>query len=488
MSKPSAIRALIIDDDQDDFIILSDYLGMIESMDFELEWCYDYDQAISHIALREFDIYFVDYRLGAKTGLDFLRDAMSLNCEEPMVLLTGKGNPAVDQEATRIGAMDYLIKSELNSEKLERCVRYALERASSLKAVRANEKKYRSIFERSKDAIFITDTGLRFRDINPATVELLGYSKQELLSLSLYDLIDDPSARQKIESGLRNFSQVVDIELTLKDKFGENKNAVLSASEQDEMDHVQYVQGILHDITNLKKAERATLHAEKLAAAGRLVRTLAHEVRNPLNNIQMAVEQLGALEEVSADDRVFLEIIQRNSKRIDKLIAELLDSYRPNQKVFKGVDLKHVLNESIQIASDRMHMKGISVDVNYAADNVILLADEEKLKIAFLNILVNAAEAIPEKGGIIQVSLATKQQMVSVEIKDNGSGIPPEIQSKLFEPYFTSKRNGMGLGLPSTLNIIQMHGGNIDVQSVLGAGSTFTISFPIQNEHVMLGE
>jgi DNA-binding NtrC family response regulator len=112
---------------------------------------------LERISKREHDIYFVDYRLGAKTGLDLLKDAMALHCEEPIILLTGKGNLIVDQEAMAIGAFDYLVKSELNTEKIERSIRYALERAASVKALRANEQKYRTIFERSKDAEFITD-------------------------------------------------------------------------------------------------------------------------------------------------------------------------------------------------------------------------------------------------------------------------------------------------------------------------------------------
>jgi PAS domain S-box-containing protein len=380
--------------------------------------------------------------------------------------------------------MDYLIKSELTTEKLERCARYALERSASLKALRANERKYRNIFERSKDAIFITDTGLHFRDVNYATSQLLQYEKDDLLQMSLYDLIEDSSTKKKIEEGLSSAGEVADLEIVLIDKTQNKKHFVLTASEQNETNGGTYVQGILHDITNLKKAERATLHAEKLAAAGRLVRTLAHEVRNPLNNIQMAVEQLTSYE-LKDDDKLFLEIIQRNGRRIDNLIAELLDSYKPYEKTFKTTDLQQILNESIQIASDRATLKGISIHVNYPDNPCIIQADAEKLKIAFLNILVNAAEAISSPSGKVEVFLIQKGQYYVVEITDNGCGIPPEILSKLFEPYFTSKRNGMGLGLASTLNIVQAHGGTVDVKSQVDVGTTFIVSFPVANDNFL---
>src|SRR5687768_17035638 len=132
MTNTDAIRILIIDDDEDDFVITSDYIKSIEGGNFVIDWCFRYAEALDRITRKEYDIYFVDYRLGAKTGLDLLKDALSMHCEEPIILLTGKGNRAVDKEAMAVGAFDYLIKSELNTEKIERCIRYSLERAASV--------------------------------------------------------------------------------------------------------------------------------------------------------------------------------------------------------------------------------------------------------------------------------------------------------------------------------------------------------------------
>ncbi len=478
------IKILIIDDDHDDFLIISDYLKAIDANRFAIDWCYNYNDAVSKIASREHNIYFVDYRLGAKTGLDLLRDAEALKVEEPIILLTGFGNPAVDNEAMRIGAMDYLIKSELTTEKLERCIRYALERSAAIKALRANEQKYRNIFERSKDAVFITDLDLRFRDMNPATSQLLEYEKEQLNGKSLYDLIDDRIIKARIHEGLTMTGEVSDLELVLLDRNQEKKYFVLTASKQHDNNGDGYIQAILHDITNLKRAERATLYAEKLASAGRLVRTLAHEVRNPLNNVQMAVEQLNTAA-IPEDDRIFLEIIMRNGKRIDNLIAELLDSYRPAEKAFRVSNLRAILEDTMVMASDRIRLKNIGISVNYPNDPCIIQADEAKLKIAFLNLVVNATEAIANGDGKVEVQLIEKPDNYVVEIQDNGCGIPPEILSKLFEPYFTSKRNGMGLGLASTLNIVQAHGGTIDVESEVSIGSKFIVSFPKIKEEAM---
>jgi PAS domain S-box-containing protein len=478
------VRVLVIDDDEDDFFIISEYIKSIPLGNFAIQWCFTYQDAVKIISDNAHDIYFVDYRLGAKTGLDLLKDAMRMQCEAPIILLTGKGNPEVDREAMRIGAMDYLVKSELNTEKLERCIRYSLGRAFTIKALKESEKKYRNIFESSKDAVFITDGEFRFKDMNTATSDILSYSKEELLTFTLFDLIEGEDLKNKIHNKLVEEGEVVDLEIVVLDNQHEKKICILSASRQAGNDGSFFVQGIIHDITNLKRAEKAALYAEKLAAAGRLVRMLAHEVRNPLNNIQMSVEHMDT-SSIPEDDKVFYDIIRRNVKRIDDIIAELLDSYRPTQKKLQASDLRKIMMESIQGAHDRMTLKGIQIQENYPEQRLIMPTDEEKLRIAFLNILVNATEAIQNDNGKIVVSLEEKDGDFIVEISDNGTGIPPEILAKLFEPYFTSKRNGMGLGLASTLNIIQSHRGTIDVKSKVNLGTTFTIRFP---QYATVGE
>ena len=165
-------RILIVEDDEDDFLIIKACIRDIPEKEFLIDWCYKYDEALDRIREGRYDIYFLDYLLGEKTGLELLRDAVAIGCEDPLVLLTGIGNRDVDIQAMTIGAVDYLVKSEINTEKLERCIRYALERSTYLKALKANERKFRNIFERSKDAVFLAGEDLVFRDANAATCQL----------------------------------------------------------------------------------------------------------------------------------------------------------------------------------------------------------------------------------------------------------------------------------------------------------------------------
>jgi PAS domain S-box-containing protein len=477
-------RILIVDDDEDDFLITSDLIRNIPSSGFSINWCYSYKEALDQMKNRASDIYFIDYRLGAKTGLDLLKEAIAAGCEEPVILLTGKGNHTVDMEAMRVGAWDYLIKGELNEEKLERSIRYALEKSASVKALRANERKYRNMFERSKDMVFTADRQGRFKDVNSATADLLGYTREELMEINMYELFIQKKEEERFRYLFTERAEVNDLEAEIRTKQGEHRICIISASLEKDNNNQDYMQGIVHDITNLKKAEKVTLQIEKLAAAGRLVRTLAHEVRNPLNNINLSVEHLR--EELGAEENgssTYLEIIQRNSNRIGALITELLNSSRPAEMKMEPHVLQSIMDESILEAIDRLTLQRIKLEIKYPDNPVVVAVDKEKLKLAFSNIIINATEAIHHKQGRISIVINADPER-SIVISDNGCGISEENISRLFEPYFTSKRNGMGLGLASTLNIIQSNKGAIDVKSTVNVGTSFIISFPNSQEVV----
>jgi PAS domain S-box-containing protein len=471
-----AIRILIIDDDEDDFFITSEYIKNIRSNNFEIEWCFKYSDALENISNKNFDLYLIDYHLGAKTGLDLIKEAIKNNWEQPFILLTGKGNQQIDIEAMQAGAVDYLIKSELDTEKLERCIRYSMERAKSVRALKANEKKFRNIFERYADAVFMANKDLVFIDTNEAASRLLDYSKSELVSMNLFSFITDPDeVKSNLMAELIKNREVDGKEITIKSRSGVLKNCMLAVSEEQNAEG-NYYQGIIHDITNLKKAEKATLRMEKRGVADRLVHVLAHEVRNPLNNINLSLEQLSP-DLQDTESQIYVDIISRNSKRIEHLITELLGSSRPAQIVQKMEPLKEIIDDSITAAKDRITLKKIELDLSFPEEEIMILADAEKLKIALLNIIINAVEATDQNQGKLEIILDSLDNEPRLTIRDNGCGISEENLSRLFEPYFTAKRNGMGLGLATTLNILQSHKAEVEVQSKLNEGTAFIIIF-----------
>src|SRR5882724_4419395 len=258
MNPETPIRILIVDDDEEDFFITSEYIKNIKGRQFVIDWCYKYKDALESICEGKYDIFFIDYYLGQKTGLELMKEALQNHCEQPLILLTGMGNHKIDMEAMEAGAFDYLVKLELNTEKLERCIRYSMERANSLKILRTNERKFRSIFEQSRDAVFLTDQDFVFIDSNRITSELFGYGREELLRMSLFDFITNRQDVFILQEQLTQHGIVEDKEIEFLSPRGGKIYGLLSVSrEKDENDSI-YIQGIVHDITNRRNAEKAT--------------------------------------------------------------------------------------------------------------------------------------------------------------------------------------------------------------------------------------
>src|SRR5689334_5110955 len=355
MLKGNQIRIGVIDDDEDDFFIIKDYISEIENVNLVIEWLNSYKAAIEKIKAGDHHLYFLDYRLGNETGLELLQEAQAMQCDRPIVVLTGKGNKAIDIKAMQSGATDYLVKAELNSEKLERCIRYSLDRADSLRELKARENKYRNLFKGSKDAVFISNQDLVFTENNEAASHLFGFDNGELLQCSLFDFLKDESQKEMLRHLLAREENASDIEIQIHDRHGEVKPCLLSVSFQLDSHPHHLIHGIIHDITNIKKAEQANIQAQKLAANERLIRILAHEIRNPLNNITLAVEQLKTPSDDEEIQNYLVGIVQRNCTRINKIITELLDLTKPLELKFEKHSLQEIMDESLSLATDRIN-------------------------------------------------------------------------------------------------------------------------------------
>jgi signal transduction histidine kinase len=223
---------------------------------------------------------------------------------------------------------------------------------------------------------------------------------------------------------------------------------------------------------------------EKFAATGRIARTIAHEVRNPLTNIALASEQVRELTDDNEESDVLLDMIGRNVNRINQLVSELLNSTRFGQLEYSSVQINDLLDEALELAQDRMELKEIELEKHYAPDLCHVYVDKEKMKIALLNIIVNALEAMEKGKGQLVFRTRVMDDRCQIEISDNGVGMDEETLARLFEPYFTSKKKGNGLGLTNTQNIILNHKGNIQVKSKPGAGTTFIVTLNMNRKPV----
>lgn len=223
-----------------------------------------------------------------------------------------------------------------------------------------------------------------------------------------------------------------------------------------------------HELQELKSVEKFT-------STGRIARTIAHEVRNPLTNISLATEQLQEITTQNKDAAVLLDMISRNSARINQLVSDLLNATRFAQLEFRQADITHLLQETLELARDRMELNNIRVETSFTRQPCYVNVDAEKMKLALLNIIVNAIEAMEKNTGILQLMTQRNKNKCLIEIKDNGKGMDETVLQNLFEPYYTSKLKGNGLGLTNSQNIILNHKGSINVASKPGHGSSFVI-------------
>ncbi|MGF1637564.1 MAG: ATP-binding protein [Cyclobacteriaceae bacterium] len=478
------IKVLLIDDDEDDLILTREYLNDIHNYEIELDCETDFDLSLEKILECKHDVYFIDYRLGKYTGIELLKKAKECDITAPLILLTGKGDWEIDFQATQLGAADYLVKDEINAQILERSIRYALNNAQIIAELDGNEKKYRTLFEKSIDPIFLMSNDFKITDVSPSMETFSGFAREELIGMELQGLFESTDVFEDFSSKLCQQGQAKDIELVIVNKNGFKYHCIVNCITIDYADNSNAFQGIIHDLTMRKKAERDMLIAEKLSMTGKIARTIAHEVRNPLTNLNLA---LGQLKEECAEKKddvtMYLDIIQRNAQRIEQLISEMLNSSRPGELVLKHTDPACLFDEALKHSNDRMKLKGIKLS-KHIQDNLPLInADQEKLKIAFLNIIINAIEAMEADKGILEVEISSVQDEIIFRISDNGKGIAKDEIVKLFDPFHTGKKNGMGLGLTSTQNILNSHKARIEVQSELGEGTTFSIFFkPIEKD------
>jgi PAS domain S-box-containing protein len=478
------INLLLVDDDEDDYLLTREYLDDIPDKEFEITWAATFEKGVEEIKKNNHDILIFDFLLGGRNGIDLLIIAKQIGCEAPVILLTGRGDLKTDMDAMRFGAADYLVKSELDPEKIDRSIRYAMERTAVSRALKISEEKYRSIFEKSRDMIYITDEKGNFLDFNESATRIFGYSREELLELNARQLYFNKDDRYTFLQTINKTGAVSNYEVILKHKTGEKRFCLVSGTVQRTTvpgeNSINYI-GIIHDITRRKKAEKELLIAEKLAVTGRVVRTLAHEIRNPLTNINLSLEQIQS-EVTNNELDTYFDIIKRNSKRINDLITDLLHSSKPTEVKTLKYSMNEVLDETLQMAMDRLTLKGIKIQKQFSPDICDVSLDKEKIKIALLNIIINAIEAMPEKEGVLLVKTEKAENKCVVHIGDNGPGISKDLIGRLFEPYFTNKTNGVGLGLATTHNILQSHKAVIDVDSEIGKGTRFTISFELNKQ------
>jgi signal transduction histidine kinase len=378
----------------------------------------------------------------------------------------GNAEPMPDEEP---GSDEYGLVT-LKIAHLGRQMRDAKEIFSALKdnvdQIMANLQDGLMLFTQDSRVVLVSASVERF--LGRPRRELLGRTAREIFApgSNLGGLILDgfrlqrPIAQQELESpnGKR-----VQISLDFIHERGTPIGALLT----------------LRDAESVRQIGDEIEMSRRMSASGRLTRGVAHEVKNPINAIVLHLQLLqNKLQQVDPDTRRHMDVIGNEIHRLDRVVQILVDFTRPRDLRIEEIDLKRLLDDVLALATPDAEQHGVTIVRHLAPGPLSVKVDVDFMKQAILNVVLNGVQAMPQ-GGKLTISARSEEDQVVTEIQDEGGGIPPEIQEKIFELYFTTKQGGSGIGLAQTYQVMQWHYGSVDFVAADGHGTTFRLSLPL---------
>jgi two-component system sensor histidine kinase HydH len=238
---------------------------------------------------------------------------------------------------------------------------------------------------------------------------------------------------------------------------------------------------ILRDLSQIRKLQATVQKQEKLAAIGNLAAGVAHEVRNPLSSIKGYATYFASLFEANSEQKKAAEVMIAEVGRMNRVISELLEISSPSDIKRKETNLPVLLNSSLRLIQQDAETSGITVTTSIDEKMAPLPVDPDRITQVLINLYINAVQAMPE-GGLLSVNAQDQANGVVVTIGDTGIGMTEETKNKMFDPYFTTKNTGTGLGLALVQKVIEAHGGTIEVATRENSGTQFTIFLPRNSE------
>ena len=485
------VRVLLVDDDEDDYVLTRDWLTEVQATLFDLEWVASYDAAITAIASQQHDIYLFDYHLGAHNGLELLRHAIACGCSAPIILLTGQGDQAIDIEAMKSGAADYLEKSQLSAPLLERSIRYALERQRSQQKIREQA----DLLDVTTDAIIVRSLEDKILFWNKGAERLYGWLTEEALGKDANRLLYDDTWLDQIDEVKITLFQTGQWQGELHQISKAEKEIIVYSRWTLVKDGNKQPKSILvvsTDITEKKQLEAQFLRAQRLESIGTLASGIAHDLNNMLAPILMTAQLLETQLHDERSQRL-LPIIVTNAKRGAALVKQVLSFARGMEGSFATLQVRHLISEIRQIAKQTFP-KLIEISCDISPKLWTVSGDATQLHQVLMNLVVNARDAMPN-GGSLQICAenflidenyarmhleAKVGPYIVIKVTDTGMGMPPEIVERIFEPFFTTKELGLGtgLGLSTVMGIVKSHGGFVNVYSEVGRGTEFQVYLP----------
>ena len=491
---------LLVEDQPEHARFIKDYL---QRKGYEVVTTPSAARAVKLAKQNDYDLILMDIMLPDGSGIEVCETIRQDNRLKnvPIMMVTSRGDLTDKIKSFNVGADDYIVKPFQLEELLAR-----VELMIRTKELRESEERYRDLVENLQDLVFIINKDGTIIGINLRTEKTIARKREEILGtpLSTYihpDFLDTFRALlrdietvnsvenaylklimpdhkivpvQTAASAMRVGTKIIQIRLLMRDVTEQER---LEAEIQH---YTQLLEEKVADKTRqLNATQQKLILAEKTASLGQLAAGVAHEIRNPLNIISTSIYYLSkVIRESNKNVREHLNIIQSEIERTQRIVTNLLEFSRKTPDDRQTADVNQILKNLVTLIEKDLRNSDIELRLNlkpvpYCKTNM------DDLKQIFLNLIINAKEAMMN-GGTLSISTDySPEGWVLIEISDTGSGIPKNIQDKIFDPFFTTKSemNGTGLGLSIVQSGVKRNGGKIDLESEQGVGSTFTIRF-----------
>ncbi len=346
-----------------------------------------------------------------------------------------------------------------------------------------------TIFQSIQEGVVVLDGQGNITYANRAAGKLIGFRHEEVIGNPMARYLRDLDWDRILNLDTQEWTKLVSHEIEVaypKRRFLSFYVVPLSAVESREEGAVI----ILRDVTQDRQHEASLVESERLNAVTLLAAGVAHEIGNPLNALNIHLQLLDReLKQAGPAGRESLlelvDVARKEVTRLDLIITQFLRAIRPTHPNLEPMPVLAVLKDTLRLLKQEIENRGVHVELESPAGIPPLRLDKDQIKQAFFNIIKNALQAMAD-GGLLRISVAASDHFVAVAFRDNGPGISPEDFGRIFEPYYTTKKGGSGLGLMIVQRIIQDHGGRMDVHSEPGFGTTFTVFLPLDERRTRL--
>lgn len=478
----------------------------------------DFESALVIFSENEIDVAIIDIVLPRKSGVHLLEELHRQSPDLPIIMMTGEPNLSLLPDIVRAGAYDFLNKP-VTKETLLKAVARAVEKKRlqdeknrlTDEVAHHTERLEIAIAERTAELLearnflkLVLDSSTEYAIIvanlegsitlfNRGAELMFQYEAERVLGQPAWQLLCDEG-----QSGLQNplylegsseeQKAIQEPEVRMKRADGSRFIASLSTtSMQTEEGHSLGRLAIIKDLTierqqaeELRQMQAQLAQNEKIAALGRMAAQVAHEVRNPLAGLRLYALHLKSkvADKLSESEMTLVEKILQNIDHLADTSEQILNVARPLNLTFRPKRIKTIINDCIQLVESQIKAGKVEVKFDLAAPETTVLVDEASIRSVLVNLLLNSIQAMPA-GGLLTVASRELEAHLLLTITDTGRGMTPEQTEKIFEPFYTTKSTGLGLGMPFAKRVIERHKGSILVTSRPGEGTKLEVRLPV---------